>query len=102
MREMQDAEHIVIFLIGDFTTRVGDPTGKSVTRPVIPPDEIERNAESFLDQVAGILRTDPSVFEVRRNSEWWDKMPLNEFMSYLSMVTHSQLISRDMFQRRIQ
>jgi tyrosyl-tRNA synthetase len=102
MREMQDAGHTVVFLIGDFTTRVGDPTGKSQTRPVISRDEIERNAEEFITQVSVILRTEPEVFEVRRNSEWWDTMSLDEFMSLLSMVNHGRLIARDMFQRRIE
>ncbi len=102
MREMQDAGHTVVFLIGDFTTRVGDPTGRSQTRPVISRDEIEANAEEFINQVSVILRTEPEVFEVRRNSEWWDSMSLDEFMSLLSMVNHGRLIARDMFQRRIE
>ncbi|MGO9558303.1 MAG: tyrosine--tRNA ligase [Acidimicrobiales bacterium] len=101
MREMQDAGHTVVFLIGDFTTRVGDPTGRSQTRPVISRDEIEANAEAFITQVSVVLRTEPEVFEVRRNSEWWDTMSLDEFMSILSMVNHGRLIARDMFQRRM-
>lgn len=102
MRDMQDAGHVVIFLIGDFTTRVGDPTGRSETRPVIPRHEIEQNAAEFIEQVSAVLRTDPEVFEVRRNSEWWDTMSLDEFMSLLSLVTHGRLIGRDMFQRRLE
>jgi tyrosyl-tRNA synthetase len=102
MREMQDAGHVVVFLIGDFTTRVGDPTGKSQTRPVIAREEIEHNAEEFIKQVSIVLRTDPEVFEVRRNSEWWGPMSVDELMSLLSIVTHGRLIGRDMFQRRIE
>ncbi len=103
MRKLQEAGHKVVFLIGDFTTRIGDPTGKSQTRPVIPQEEIEKNAREFIKQVSGILITDdPNVFEIRRNSEWFDKMPLSRFLSLLAMVTHARLISRDMFQKRIQ
>ena len=101
MREMQEAGHKVVLLIGDFTTRIGDPTGKSKTRPVIPADQIERDAEGFISQVSQILLNDPAVFEVRRNSEWWEPMPLARFMELLSAVTHAKLIQRDMFQRRI-
>jgi tyrosyl-tRNA synthetase len=101
MREMQEAGHKVVLLIGDFTTRIGDPTGKSKTRPIISPEQIERDAEGFIEQVGQILMTDPAVFEVRRNSEWWEPMPLARFMELLSMVTHARLIQRDMFQRRI-
>lgn len=102
MRELQDHGHKVIFLIGDFTTRIGDPTGRSTTRPVIPPEEIERNAEAFIEQTSSILKTDdPSVFEIRRNSEWYGSMRVEEFLSLLSSVTHARLATRDMFRRRI-
>lgn len=102
MRQLQDYGHKVIFLIGDFTTRIGDPTGKSQTRPEIPLEQIEKNAEEFIKQVSKIVRTDPEVFEVRRNSEWYGKMPLHKFLSLLSQVTHAHLVQRDMFQNRIQ
>lgn len=102
MREMQDAGHVVVFLIGDFTTRVGDPTGRAQTRPVIDRAEIDTNADHFITQVSRVLRTEPEVFEVRRNSEWWDPMPVDDFMSLLSLITHGRLVARDMFQRRIE
>lgn len=102
MRAFQEKGHKVVFLIGDFTTRIGDPTGKSKTRQVIPLEEIEKNAKEYLRQVSLVLLTDPKVFELRRNSEWFGKMPLTEFLSLASMVTHAQLIQRDMFQRRIE
>jgi tyrosyl-tRNA synthetase len=101
MREMQEQGHRVIFLIGDFTTRIGDPTGKSKTRPKIDPEQIERDAQSFIKQVSEILLTDPAVFEVRRNSEWWEPMSVDRLMELLSLVTYAKLIQRDMFQRRI-
>lgn len=101
MRYLQECGHKVIFLIGDFTTRIGDPTGKSQTRRIIPPEQIEANARQFIEQVGLVLRTDPAVFEVRRNSEWYDPMPLGRFFDLLSMLTYQRLIQRDMFQKRI-
>jgi tyrosyl-tRNA synthetase len=101
MRELQDAGHKVILLIGDFTTSIGDPTGRSATRPVIAPAQIERDAQGFIQQAGQVLRTDPDVFEVQRNSRWWASMPVARFMALLKEVTHARLIQRDMFQRRI-
>lgn len=101
MREMQEQGHKVVFLIGDFTTRIGDPTGKSKVRPKIDLGQIERDAQGFVKQVSEILLTDPSVFEIRRNSEWWGPMPVDRLMELLSLVTYAKLIQRDMFQRRI-
>lgn len=101
MRQFQELGHKVVFLIGDFTTRIGDPTGKSKTRPEIPLEQIEKNAKEFIKQVSKIVRTDDDVFEVRRNSEWYNKMPLHEFLALLSQVTHAQMIQRDMFKTRI-
>jgi tyrosyl-tRNA synthetase len=101
MRLFQEHGHKVLFLIGDFTTRIGDPSGRSQTRRAIPDGEIKRNADEFTRQVGRVLLTDSSVFEVRRNSEWYDRMSTGEFMTLLAMVTHSHLIQRDMFQSRI-
>lgn len=103
MRYLQDRGHKVVFLIGDFTTRIGDPTGKSETRPVIPREQIEVNARMFISQAGAVLRfDDPELIEIRRNSEWYDKMAMQDFMNLLSQVTHARLISRDMFQQRIE
>ncbi|WP_414617747.1 tyrosine--tRNA ligase [Dyadobacter sp. 32] len=103
MRLLQDHGHKVQFLIGDFTTRIGDPTGKSDTRPIIPRDIIEKNGLEFVKQVSSVLITDnPDLFEVRRNSEWFDPMKSSELLDLLSLVTHTRLISRDMFQQRIE
>lgn len=100
MRDLQDHGHTVVFLIGDFTTRIGDPTDKDETRGKIPPDEITRNAQLFIEQAAQVLRTDSDVFEIRRNSEWYDKMAAGELLDLLTLVTHSRLIEREMFARR--
>jgi tyrosyl-tRNA synthetase len=101
MRYLQECGHKVQFLIGDFTTLIGDPTGKSKARKVPPAEEIEANSQEFIRQVGEVLLTDPDVFEVRRNSEWFASMPVHEFLGIVGMVTHARLIQRDMFQRRI-
>jgi len=101
MRELQQAGHKVVLLIGDFTTRIGDPTGKSATRPVIPAEQIDRDADEFIAQASRVLLTDPSVLEIRRNSQWWAPMRLESFVGLLSQVTHARLIQRDMFATRI-
>ena len=101
MREMQERGHLVQFLIGDFTTRVGDPTGRSGAR--VPPsrEAIERDAEAFIRQVGRVLITDdPEVFEVRRNSEWWDRRSLSDFLGFAGSITTGKLLSRDMFRAR--
>jgi len=103
MRELQDLGHKVLFLIGDFTTQIGDPTGRSNTRPIVPQEEINKNAEEFIRQAKMVLRfDDPDLLEIRRNSEWFSGYQLSDFLKLLSMVTHARLISRDMFQRRIE
>jgi len=101
MREFQEAGHKVVFLIGDFTSLIGDPTGKSKTRPERSKEEIEADAKLYIEQVTKILLDDPKVFEVRRNSEWYGKMSLDEFLKLCGKVTHARLIERDMFQKRI-
>lgn len=103
LRKLQDLGHKVQFLIGDFTTTIGDPTGKNKTRPIISQQEIEQNTLKFIEQAKMILRfDDPQLLEIRRNSEWYKNMSVSEILRLLSLVTHSKLISRDMFRQRIQ
>ncbi len=103
MRKLQDYGHKVIFLIGDFTTQIGDPTGKNKTRSVISQEKIKQNTDKFIEQVKLVLRfDDPDLIEIRKNSEWFSSMPTSEFLNLLSLVTHGRLISRDMFQHRIE
>lgn len=101
MREFQEMGHKVIFLIGDFTTRIGDPTGRSATRPQISQKQIKKDAKEYKRQISKILLTKSSVFEERRNSEWYDKISLDNFLQLAAKITHAQLIQRDMFQTRI-
>src|ERR671915_1161048 len=70
LREFQDLGHTAVLVVGDYTARVGDPSGRSKTRPVLSPEEIERNTRTYLEQAYLVL--DPERTEVRRNSEWLD------------------------------
>ena len=101
-RKLQELGHKIVFLIGDFTTQIGDPTGKNKTRPLIPESEIKKNSQAFIDQATLVLKNDPDLFEIRRNSEWFDKMPAKEMLSLMSTVTHKKLLAREMFRKRIE
>lgn len=101
MRELQEYGHKVVFLIGDFTTQIGDPTGKSEVRKKVPVENIHEWTENFISQAGSILLTKEDVFEVRKNSEWYGNMKTGVFLDLLSFFTHAQMIERDMFQRRI-
>lgn len=102
MRQFQELGHKVIFLLGDFTTRIGDPTGKSSTRPEISSEHMEQFAQTWLRQVGRALTIDdPRVFECRRNSEWYNAMGTAEFLGLCGKVTHARLASRDMFRKRM-
>jgi tyrosyl-tRNA synthetase len=98
LREFQDAGHLVVLIIGDFTARIGDPSGQSVLRPVLEPEEIERNAATFQDQAFRVLDRDRT--EVRRNSEWLD-MPMADLLRLLRHVTVARVMERDDFTQRI-
>ncbi|MFC7619536.1 tyrosine--tRNA ligase [Microlunatus sp. GCM10028923] len=101
MRHLQDHGHRVVFLLGDVTTRIGDPTDRSETRPVLTAEEIDRNATAYLDQVTTVLRTDDELLEIRRNSEWLEPLGVGGLLDVLALVTHGRLIARDMFAERI-
>jgi tyrosyl-tRNA synthetase len=99
LREFQDAGHRVVLIIGDFTARVGDPSGRSTLRPMLSPQEIDANAETFQAQALRILDADPERLEVRRNGEWLD-MPMVELLRLVGTTTAAQLLERDDFAKR--
>lgn len=101
MREFQEMGHKIIFLIGDFTAEIGDPTGKFKARPELSKNVIDNNAKEYLAQATKILINKPEFLEVRKNSEWYAKMKLSDFLALAKKITHSRLIERDMFQKRI-
>ena len=98
LREFQDAGHTVVLIVGDFTARVGDPSGRSATRPVLSGAEIDANAETYRRQAGKILRTDEQL-EVRRNSVWLD-MGMEELFRLARHPTVAQLLERDDFAKR--
>jgi tyrosyl-tRNA synthetase len=97
LREFQDLGHIVVLIIGDYTARVGDPSGRSVTRPVLAPEEIDANAETFQAQALKVL--DSERLEVRHNSEWLD-MSMAGLFKLARTTTVAQLLERDDFAKR--
>lgn len=102
MRYMQDLGHKVVFVIGDFTTRIGDPDGRLETRPMMSAAEIADNLNAFTEQAKTVLRfDDPNLIEIRRNSEWYNKLTMSEFVDLTSLITHARLLSRDTFRARI-
>lgn len=99
LRDFQDAGHIVQFIIGDFTALIGDPTGKSKTRPPLTPEEIARNAATYLEQVTKVLRSDR--LEIVTNSTWLSPLTLTDFVKIAGKVTLARLIERDDFAKRL-
>jgi tyrosyl-tRNA synthetase len=98
MREFQDAGHTVVLIIGDGTARVGDPSGRSATRPLLTDDEIRSNAGTFQEQALKVL--DPDRLEVRFNSEWLE-MSMPELFRLLATTTVAHIIERDDFAKRL-
>ena len=98
MKVFQDLGHEVIFLIGDFTGLVGDPSGVNETRPVLSEEQLVKNAETYKEQVFKIL--DPSKTEIRFNSEWMKKIDPSEFIKMLSSYTVARMLERDDFSKR--
>jgi tyrosyl-tRNA synthetase len=100
LKHFQDLGHTVIFLIGDFTSLIGDPTGRSVTRKPLSREEIDRNAETYTEQVFKIL--DRNKTEVRFNSEWLGKLGFEGVIRLAAKFTVSQMLERDEFHKRFQ
>src|SRR6476659_10033384 len=98
LAEFQQAGHTVVLIIGDFTARVGDPSGRSSTRPLPSPEEIEANAATYQEQAFKLL--DRELTEVRRNSEWL-RMESEALLGLLAQTTVARLLERDDFQKRL-
>ena len=99
LREFQDAGHVVVLIVGDYTARVGDPSGRSATRPVLSGEQIDANAETYRRQAAKVLRMDDEHFELRHNSEWLD-MPAEDLFRLVRHPTVAQILARDDFAKR--
>ncbi len=99
LKVFQDYGHEIILIIGDFTARIGDPTGRSKTRPALTEQEIEEHAKTYIEQVGKIL--DIKKTKIVRNSEWLDKLTIKDFVKLCGKVTLSRIIERDDFEKRL-
>jgi tyrosyl-tRNA synthetase len=100
IRQFQEWGHKAVLIIGDYTARVGDPSGRNVLRPVLSGEEIDRNAQTYVAQVGKILITDPQHLEVRHNGEWLAKMNLVDIIKLAGRATLAQVLQRDDFAKR--
>ena len=98
LRRFLELGHVPIFLVGDFTARIGDPSGRNKTRPALGAEEVKQNAETYVDQVAKLLDVDR--VEVRFNGEWMDSMGPADFVRLCSQVTVARMLERDDFSKR--
>jgi len=98
LRQFQDLGHTVIFLIGDFTATIGDPTGKTELRPVLSPEEVTKNADTYKEQVFKILDKNKTV--VKFNSEWLAKLTASELIQIIGSYSVARMLERDDFKKR--
>jgi tyrosyl-tRNA synthetase len=101
MRQFQDLGHKAVLIIGDYTARIGDPTGVNTTRPMLSPEQIEKNAKTYFEQAGKILDASNEKLEVRYNSEWLEKMTLMELIQIAAKKTIAQMLQRDSFKLRL-
>ncbi len=99
LKEFQDLGHQVVFIIGDYTGMIGDPSGKSKTRPALSKEEVRKNAETYFEQAGLIL--DIKKTEVRYNSEWFSKMNFENILKLISKFTVARILERDDFSKRL-
>ncbi len=100
LRQFQDQGHLAVLIIGDFTARIGDPTGKSEMRPRLTQAEVEHNAQTYLDQARKILDFDPQKLEVRSNSEWLASLDLQKIIEIMASMTLQQMLAKEGFRER--
>ncbi len=98
MRAFQDEGHTGVLIVGDYTTRIGDPSGRSIERPVLSDEEIDENAKSYLEQAMVVL--DPDRTEVRYNGEWLSKLTYAEVVRLARTITVARILERDDFEKR--
>jgi len=100
MRAFQDEGHMGVLIVGDYTTRIGDPSGRSTERPILSGEEIDANAQLYLDQAKVILRDDPELLEVRYNGEWLSTLSYADVVRLGRIVTLARMLERDDFDKR--
>ena len=102
MRQFQDLGHKAVLIIGDYTARIGDPTGQNSTRPILSAEQIEQNARTYFEQAGRILDTSEDKLETRYNGEWLAKLTLIEMIQLAAKKTVAQMLQRDTFRKRLQ
>lgn len=102
MRQFQDLGHRVVLIIGDFTAMIGDPSGKSKTRPMLTLEQTRENGKSYIEQATKILDPDPNKLEIRHNSEWLEPMNFTDIVRLASRYTVARMLERDDFTKRLQ
>ena len=102
MRQFQDLGHKAVLIIGDYTARIGDPSGVSTTRPMLSPQQIEQNAGTYFQQAGKILNASADKLEIHYNSEWLEKLTLIELIQLAAKKTVAQMLQRDTFKSRLQ
>jgi tyrosyl-tRNA synthetase len=100
LRQFQDLGHVAVLIIGDFTARVGDPSGRSATRPPLTPEQVDLHATSYVDQVQRILDFDPARIEVVRNASWLASMHMDDVLRLTAKTTVARIMERDDFSTR--
>jgi tyrosyl-tRNA synthetase len=100
LRAFQDEGHKAVFIVGDYTTRIGDPSGRSSERPILSDEEIDANAQRYLEQAKTILRDDPELLEVRYNGEWLSQLSYADVVRLGRIVTVARMLERDDFEKR--
>ena len=100
MRQFQDLGHKAVLIIGDYTARVGDPTGANHTRPILTDEQIEKNARTYFEQAGKVLDTSPEKLELRHNSEWLAKLTFADVLRLAARMTVARMLERDTFEKR--
>ncbi len=100
MRAFQDAGHIGVLIVGDYTTRIGDPSGRSTERPILTDEDIDRNARTYLEQASQVIDTSPERLEVRFNGEWLAALDFSAVVRLTRTITVARLLERDDFAKR--
>ena len=100
LRQFQDLGHKAVLIIGDYTARVGDPTGANKTRPMLTPEQIDANARTYMEQAGKIVDLSPEKFEIRRNGEWLEKLSFADVLRLAAQMTVARMLERDTFEKR--
>ena len=100
LRQFQDLGHVAVLIIGDFTARVGDPSGRSATRPPLTSEQVDAHAATYVDQVRAILDFTPGRLEITRNADWLAPMDMADVLRLMARTTVARIMERDDFSRR--